>query len=400
MKKRFSLRSLSCLLALSLLSLLSLPAAAAGADGPTLSVGGDTACAVGERVSVTVDLADNGGFGSIQFDLTYDAQVLELTGYTFGPLVEGGMNLVNDETAGQVRVGCVSATDWTGGGTVITLDFLAQEEGVSPLTLGGTILMVNSENQRYDVALVQGSLTVGDAGEPEPSPEPSPEPDPSPAPSEEPDEPSQGGSDDDGGDSTGGRPSTDLPDPDVPEADLPETNVSFTDVPAGTWYTEAVQWAVENGITAGTSATTFSPDLACSRAQMVTFLWRTQGSPAPASAESPFTDVPVGAWYADAVQWAVENGVTAGTSAATFSPDMTCTRAQMVSFLWRLEGSPAPASAESPFTDVPAGAWYADAVQWAVENGVTAGTSSAAFSPDMVCTRAQMVTVLYRCFAQ
>ena len=170
----------------------------------------------------------------------------------------------------------------------------------------------------------------------------------------------------------------------------------FIDVPKGSYYEQAVNWAVAQGITTGTSATTFSPNAACTRAQAVTFLWRAAGSPAPLSRAMPFTDVAEGSYYHDAVLWAVEQSITVGTSAATFSPDAKCTRAQIVTFLWRSQKSPA-ADSEIPFTDVAADAYYADAVLWAAENGITGGTSATTFSPDADCTRAQIVTFLYRC---
>lgn len=174
----------------------------------------------------------------------------------------------------------------------------------------------------------------------------------------------------------------------------PSNTLSFTDVQSGAYYYDAVQWAVEQGITAGTSATTFSPDASCTRAQIVTFLWRAAGSP-KASTSNPFTDVPVDSYYYDAVLWAVEQGITSGTSATTFSPDATCTRAQAVTFLYRYEKSPA-ISGTNNFVDVATGTYYADAVQWAVDKNVTAGTSATTFSPNATCTRGQIVTFLYR----
>lgn len=174
---------------------------------------------------------------------------------------------------------------------------------------------------------------------------------------------------------------------------------SFTDVPAGSYYEDAVIWAVSNGITTGVSASRFDPDGICTRAQAVAFLWRAAGSPAPASRTMPFTDVPAGSYYYDAVLWAVENDITKGTSAATFSPDATCSRAQIVTFLWRTRNAPAVGSS-NPFADVAAAAYYADAVLWAVKNDVTKGTSSTLFSPDANCTRAQIVTFIYRAFAE
>ena len=169
----------------------------------------------------------------------------------------------------------------------------------------------------------------------------------------------------------------------------------FADVSASNYYYNAVQWAVKNGTTGGTSATTFSPDAPCTRAQAVTFLWRAAGSPAPSSTEMPFADVPTDAYYYNAVLWAVENGITGGTSTTTFSPDAPCSRGQIVAFLWRSKQSPMVA-AENPFMDVNAADYYHNAVLWAAENSITGGTGANTFSPDAPCTRAQIVTFLYR----
>ena len=174
----------------------------------------------------------------------------------------------------------------------------------------------------------------------------------------------------------------------------PQTGV-FVDVATGSYYEDAVDWAVENGITKGTDDTHFSPDGICTRAQAVTFLWRAAGSPEPETRAMPFADIPVGSYYYDAVLWAVENGITKGTSDTTFSPNMTCTRAQIVAFLWRSEKSPAAGTA-NPFADVKSTAYYADAVLWAVKENITKGTTNTTFSPDADCTRAQIVTFLYR----
>ena len=170
----------------------------------------------------------------------------------------------------------------------------------------------------------------------------------------------------------------------------------FTDVPSGAYYEDAVAWAVKNGITGGTSATTFDPNGFCTRAQAVTFLWRAAGSPAPKSTAMPFTDVPAGSYYYDAVLWAIENDVTKGTSDTAFSPNANCSRGQIVTFLWRSQKSP-DAAAANPFTDVAADAYYTSAVLWAVEKSITGGTSAATFSPSANCTRAQIVTFIYRC---
>ena len=175
----------------------------------------------------------------------------------------------------------------------------------------------------------------------------------------------------------------------------PQTGV-FVDVATGSYYEDAVDWAVENGITKGTDDTHFSPDGICTRAQAATFLWRAAGSPKPETRTMPFTDVPAGSYYYDAVLWAVENGITKGTSNTTFSPNMTCTRAQIVTFLWRSEKSPAAGTANL-FVDVKSTVYYADAVLWAVKEDITKGTTNTTFSPDADCTRAQIVTFLWRC---
>ena len=179
------------------------------------------------------------------------------------------------------------------------------------------------------------------------------------------------------------------------KAAAPASENPFTDVPSGAYYEDAVIWAVKKDITSGTSATTFNPDGSCTRAQAVTFLWRAAGSPEPKSAAMPFTDVPAGSYFEKAVLWAVENGVTKGTSDTTFSPDASCTRAQIVTFLWRAGGSPA-VSGNSAFSDVASDAYYAAAVAWAEKNGVTGGIGGGLFGSDNTCTRAQIVTFLHR----
>ena len=170
---------------------------------------------------------------------------------------------------------------------------------------------------------------------------------------------------------------------------------SFADVPANAYFADAVKWAVDKGITNGLSDTMFGPYETCTRAQIVTFLWRAAGSPEPKAASS-FTDVPANAYYAKAVAWAVENGITNGMTATEFAPDATCTRGQSVTFLYRaLKGT---ASGSTNFTDVASDAFYADAINWAVANNVTNGTSNTTFSPNADCTRAEIVTFLYRAY--
>ena len=176
---------------------------------------------------------------------------------------------------------------------------------------------------------------------------------------------------------------------------IPKSINPFVDVAGGTYYYDPVLWAVANGITSGVDATHFDPNGICTRAHAVTFLWRAAGQPEPKTMQMPFKDVKAGSYYEKAVRWAVEEGITNGTSTTTFSPDAHCTRAQIVTFLWRSKGSPKVVGVVDPFTDV-ASAYYTNAVFWAVKGGITNGTSATTFSPDANCTRGQIVTFLYR----
>ena len=170
----------------------------------------------------------------------------------------------------------------------------------------------------------------------------------------------------------------------------------FYDVPNNAYFYEAVKWAVKNGITTGVGNDLFAPEQPCTRAQIVTFLWRAAGSPEPKGAASGMTDVVSGSYYEKAVAWAIENGITTGTTTSTFSPDATCTRAQSVTFLFRAIGKLVDSKAE--FSDVLTDSYYANAVAWAVENGVTNGIGDGLFGPDNSCTRAQIVTFLFRAY--
>ncbi len=170
----------------------------------------------------------------------------------------------------------------------------------------------------------------------------------------------------------------------------------FSDVPTTAFYYVPVRWAVQADVTHGTSATTFEPDAPCTRAQAVTLIWNSAGSPTPESTSTAFTDINPHSYYYDAVLWAVEMGIVSGTSSTTFSPDQPCTRSQIVTFLHRYVDSPAYADGGNAFADVPSSAYYAKAVHWAVNQKITAGTSSTSFSPDLLCSRGQIVTFLYR----
>ena len=177
---------------------------------------------------------------------------------------------------------------------------------------------------------------------------------------------------------------------------IPKLENPFTDVKRSDYFFEPVLWASSKGITSGITPTRFGPAQSCTRGQVVTFLWRAAGQPEPASANNPFNDVKASAFYYKAVLWAVEEGITAGTSAASFSPNSPCTRAQVVTFLWRSAGQPEPESGKNTFSDVKSTGFYYNAVLWAVEKGITTGTGAGKFSPSQTCTRGQVVTFLYR----
>lgn len=191
------------------------------------------------------------------------------------------------------------------------------------------------------------------------------------------------------------QPEEDVTQPTEPEEEPEIPSISFADVEAGAYYEEPVSWAVARGITNGTSPTEFSPMADCNRAQVVTFLWRAAGEPKPVSSVIPFTDVAPGAYYTDAVLWAVEQGITQGMGDGTFGTERTCTRAQVATFLWRAAGEPAAQSQSHSFGDIQKDYYY-DAVLWAVEQGITNGTSTTTFAPGNTCSRAQIVTFLFR----
>ena len=176
---------------------------------------------------------------------------------------------------------------------------------------------------------------------------------------------------------------------------IPYAPLSFTDVTLGEFYYDSVAWAVNQGITSGTSDTTFSPAASCNRAQAVTFLWAAAGKPEPTITEHSFVDVPKGSFCEKAVLWAVEKGITTGTDETHFSPLATCNRATIVTFLYKAFNSPEVSAAENPFEDVPDESWYTVPALWAKENGITSGTDATHFSPASICNRAQIVTFLY-----
>lgn len=188
----------------------------------------------------------------------------------------------------------------------------------------------------------------------------------------------------------------------IPDADrtVQETDCQFSDVGRDRFYYHPVQWAARNGITAGTDKLHFSPDQVCTREQVMTFLWRACGGPVSTQQQSPFADVPSEKYFYHPILWATGHGITCGTSSLTFGVGENCTRAQIVTFLWRFAGSPAPANAACPFEDVPANKYYSDAVLWAVQNDVTSGKDKTHFCPDDTCTRAEVVTFIYTLFGK
>ena len=184
----------------------------------------------------------------------------------------------------------------------------------------------------------------------------------------------------------------------IPPLNKPIPDNPFTDVLESDWFYDPVLWAVGEGVTGGKTATTFAPNEGCTRAQVVTFLWAANGKPTPVTADNPFTDIADGDWYYNAVLWAYSEGITAGTTATTFDPMGKTSRAQAVTFMWRYLGEP-EADTENPFNDVDTNEWYGKAVAWAVANGVTEGMSENQFGVSINCNRAHMVTFLYRALA-
>lgn len=320
------------------------------------------------KILVSGAVAPDGGNYN---DIVYNSGTLSITKKSSGGIIfiPTYYNVtVNDTEGGSVVANEVSATE----NTTITLTVSADEgytfESVKVVDIGGNEVTVSGSDDKYTFVMPASDVTVTATFKKIDTPvNPNPvDPDPvTPNPVE--------------------------PDPADPDPVAP----SFDDVAKDAYYFDAVEWAVKNGVTTGTSDTAFSPDMTCTRAQAVTFLWRAAGSPEPKSTEMPFEDVSIDSYYYDAVLWAVENGITNGTSATTFSPDADCTRAQIVTFLWRAQKSPVLGSGNH-FNDVAADVYYVNAVLWAVENGITNGTSATVFSPDADCTRAQIVTFLYR----
>ena len=302
----------------------------------------------GETVTVEIALCQNTGFASLKFDVSYDQTKLTLIGINFSDLL--GPYAVAPTTYQSPQTICIISpmSDNTMNGRLASLVFLISENaspGFAPITIS------YDQDNTFDSDFNDIQVSVNDGGI-------------------------------------------------AIENNDSGTELPFSDVHPSDYYYPAVCWAEQNGITSGTSETTFSPNAGCTRAQVVTFLWRADGSPEPESTSNPFTDVKSDRYYYKAVLWAAENGITTGTSAATFSPNAICTRAQVVTFLWRYEKSPSPITANNPFLDIKPKHYYYEAVLWAAENNVTAGTSATTFSPTATCARGQIVTFLYRDLAK
>ena len=347
-------------------------------ESAAVLAGSDHAAAPGETVTVTLDLRDNPGLAAWKVELAWDAAALSLDkqSIALSGAFSNGMFVKNADTDGKLSLVWANTENVASDGALFTLTFT-----VSPQAHPGTYAITVTTSGTYDengekvtVASANAGITLPDTapanpGESEPAPRPTP---------------------------------TEKPEPEQPPVAVSPT-VSFTDMNETAYYYQPALWAAENGITTGTTDTTFSPDAPCSRAQAVTFLWRAAGCPEPAGLMCPFTDVAPEAYYRKAVLWAVEKGITTGTTDTTFSPDAPCTRAQIVTFLYRniqAEGGGFQGAwmFRLPFTDMPD--WAFEPIAWCYMKGITTGTTDTTFSPDAPCTRGQIVTFLYRSFAE
>ena len=341
-----------------------------------------------ETAEVTVTITENPGLAAWMFELHWDTDALTLDDKNEVPVKEGsgfsGGTLLYKKTDDGVRVSWFNMQNVSADGTLFTLRLRAGADasGIWPIEIiCSQKNTINVDEQEIPIVTVNGAVTVGNTNssgnEPEPSTIPPPDPPLDPLPDSSPE------------------PTPDpLPDPSPGPSEPPQL-VAFTDISPNDYYYEAVCWAVDNGVTKGTTETTFSPATPCTRAQAVTFLWRAAGSPEPKSGRNPFGDLKTDSYYYKAVLWAVEEGITNGTTATTFSPNATVTRSQVVTFLYRAAGTE-KTDGGNPFTDIKSSEYYTDAVLWAVAKGITNGTSVTTFSPWQNCTRGQIVTFLYR----
>ncbi len=377
MKNRFK-KLFSTLFAAAML-VSTLGVAALAADTTTITVGDASAnvSSGAETVTVPVSISGNTGFASMVLTVSIpDGCTATSVALMNGDdaAITGNMFL-NSNLAGAsgVVVAMASTSNLTDDGVLFWITYEVSrtaENGSNALELTCTEFYSETDldtNQYASIATTDGTLTVsGSAG-------------------------SSGSSSSSSSSGSGTSTATTT----TTTATTTETAGSFTDVASGAYYYDAVQWAVSEEITSGLTSTTFGPDQSCTRAQAVTFLYRAAGEPDVTGAENPFTDVSSSDYYYNAVLWAVAQGITSGTTATTFSPNDTCTRSQIVTFLYRQAGQPA-VSGSAGFADVSSDEYYASAVAWAVNEEITSGTSDTTFAPNNVCTRGQIVTFLYR----
>lgn len=363
--------------ALLLAACLALAGTALAAEIPTVTA----VPAADDPAEVSVRVSGNPGLAAWLFELSWDTSALPLAApedeaVEVGDSFRAGTLLVKQTDTG-LRVAWYCVQDVKADGELFRFRVkpAASASGAYPVTVTCSAEnTINVREEPVEVRTAGGVLTVSAGGGTDSS--------------------GTSGGAGTSGNSGGGQRPVESQTPTEPVQSGQAEN-PFRDVPEGAYYHDAVLWALRSGVTGGTAPDTFSPGAACTRAQTVTFLWRTAGSPEPSVADCAFTDVDRNSYYAKAVLWAAENGITGGTSASTFSPEARVTRAQAVTFLWRAAGS-VRSEGNNPFTDVAPGQYYSDAVQWAVTNGITCGTTATAFSPESGCTRGQIVTFLCR----
>lgn len=369
----------------------------------------------GQTVTLVVNITGGSAVCGGSLDLIYDPSLLTCETVTAGSALKnttfiGNKNYDND----TIRAAWISTTGLAADGEVVTITFRTIpgiQDQTAQIALSN--VSVFDMTSASIAASANGTSVVIPAGEAPDQPETPPSDDPrdDPLPGDDPEEkPGEHPTDEPKEDPEETPDENDSavisPIPAAPAEEEKDPEVflmSFVDGPEAAYYYDAVLWAVQNNVTTGTSETTFSPDASCNRAQAVTFLWRAAGSPEPVGTSNPFSDVSADAYYYKAVLWALENGITTGTGdGSTFSPDTIVTRAQIVTFIYRSVqanggGFQGAWMFRLPFTDAPD--WAFEAIAWCYMNDITTGTSDTTFSPDASCTRAQIVTFLYRHFA-
>lgn len=357
----------------------------------------------GETAGIAVILDGNPGLAGWKIECRWDSNVLTLTDSTRGDTFANGMYAANSKTADSFTAIWANSAASADNGVLAVLHFAVSDSaknGTYPIELTySKASTVDADGTRVPMTVENGMITVQGASEEPQTEETEKKHVSASTPTAQADDSEQENVED--ADKTA--ETTDTADEEQTEpqpsdeASEEETvrTLRFTDVSEDDYFFDAVYWALGGGITSGISDTLFAPQSSCTRGQIVTFLWRAAEKPHPKTKDSGFADVDSGAYYAEAVAWAKENGITSGISDTQFAPDSEVTRAQAVTFLFRAAQGTA-AKQPSRFSDVPDDAYYAIAVGWAAENGVTSGVSDTQFAPDMLCTRGQIVTFLYR----